>query len=333
MWHRLFWSTCCSLLLALAPTGANALSKYDKTHTWDLRLKGAEGYGVTWQGQATALAANPSTTATHSVSQAPRPAPTNNTTELQSVAAGGASADAIAFYTANANGTGSHTLRGVADLGKGTVAISSARSTIGLRKTAPDAKGHIIWKGDWLIDTLKSARETDPLSFSVFNLDLGTEINSDLFSFDVDLREMGMAAWQNGIVKVDGQAGHISIVMDSPYITTGTGRLDLTFEGGVVTASDDSGVFDGLLPMVGAASNFSFALGDANGIDIGFDFGDANVAGYSVNLDIAVEAQVAEVPEASTHALMALGLAGGLVALRQRRREPGRVASPSAAVA
>lgn len=324
MLQRLFWSTCFSLSIALAPIAANALSKYDKTHTWDLRLKGAEGYGVTWQGQATALAANPTTIATHLVNQPPRPAPTANTTGLQSVAAGGASADAIAFYTANANGTGSHTLRGKADLGTGSAAVSSARSTIGLRKTAPDAKGHIIWKGDWLIDTLSRGRETDPLAMSVINLDLGSEITSDLFSFEVDLREMGMAAWQNGIVKVDGQAGHISILMDSPYITTGTGRIDLRFEGGVVTASDDSGVFDGLLPMVGAASTFSFALGDANGIDIGFDFGDTNVAGYSVNLNIGVEAQVAEVPEVGTHALMALGLAAGLVALRQRRREPSQ---------
>ena len=325
MLQRLFWSTCCSLLLALAPNGANALSKYDKTHTWDLRLNGPDSYGVTWQGQATALAANPTTIASNLVNQAPRPAPTANTTGLQSVAAGGASADAIAFYTANANGTGSHTLRGQANLGTGTAAVSSARSTIGLRKTAPDAKGHIIWKGDWLIDTLYSGRETDPLAISVIDLDLGSEINSDLFSFDVDLLGMGMAAWQNGIVKVDGQAGHISIMMDSPYITTGTGRIDLTFAGGVVTASDDSGVFDGLLPAVGSASTFSFALGDANGIDIGFDFGDANVAGYSINLDIGVEAQVAEVPEAGTHALMALGLAVGLVAVRQRRRERGHM--------
>lgn len=315
---RSFLLAACSLFVVLSPHRASALSKYDKTHTWDLRLKGAEGYGVAWQGLASALAGDPRVLDRNLVNQPPVPAPAANTTGQRNANSGGASADAIAFYTANANGTGSHTMRGKADLGTGNVAISQASSIVSLRKTAPDAKGNLMWKGDWAIDTISStARETDPVHFSVRDLDTDLLLTSDLFSFIVNLSDEGGASWKDGTVTVDGLAGNVLIEMDSPFITTGVGRLYAEFANGLISVSEDSGVFDGLLPGLGAASSFSFGLGGSEGINIGFDFGDENLLGYSFNVDFGVEARVAEMPEQTTTAGM-LGL--GLTALHAARR-------------
>ena len=310
-------------------TEVKAASMYDKEHTWDLQLNSNETFAIAWQGFVGATA--------DSVSNTVGPVtigPVIGAPIINSITTGlltgefGAIAKATASVTALANGTGSHSLTGCACVNNGVIAVSSGSTAVALRRITIDGQGRMRWKGDWIIDVIKdSGRETDPVIFTVTNLDTGEIVTTELFSFEVDLDAPGTASWQNGIVQLDGIEGSLSVRMDSPFITSGTGNLLAEFSNGIITSSNDSGIFDGLLPSVGSPANFSFNLGGADGfVDIDFDFGSENTNGYEFNTEFIAEAQVLERGETTPEPSAILGLLtmGGIALGASKKKQSQR---------
>jgi hypothetical protein len=137
----------------------------------------------------------------------------------------------------------------------------------------------------------------------------------------VNLNGPGTSTDENGNITISGRDGSFSLVMDSPYITSGIGTITLSFSGGLVTESDATGIYAGLLPGVGSGSDaISFHIGDGQGnVDIDFDYGPDNVNGFDADATFANSGSWSEVPEPSTLTLLGIG-AVGLLAYDWRRR-------------
>lgn len=326
---RLKRAALCTNLVLLGSQVLTGASMYDKIHRFDLKLQAGESYAVAWQGLADALAGDPrdfdSRPGNFRASPVP-PIRAGTTTKADAFAESGpnkrdASADAEASFQANANGTGFHRLKGQSDVGDNVVAVSDARTSLALRKfVGTPGTASFRWKGEWMIDSFQRGRETDPVSFSAIDLDTGLTIEDELFDLVVSLGQ-GQASWMNGMVSVNATAGSLDIVMDSPHLTSGRGRLSAQFANGKLTASNDSGVFDGLLPAIGGAANFAFPLGDSEGF-LNFDFTLAppNSKGFDMTLTASAEARVEErAPEPSAILLLGSGLVGLMIWSRRKK--------------
>ncbi|MFM8325516.1 MAG: PEP-CTERM sorting domain-containing protein, partial [Pirellulaceae bacterium] len=96
---------------------------------------------------------------------------------------------------------------------------------------------------------------------------------------------------------------------------TQQGTVQLAIQGGVVTTSVDTGMFDGLFPAVGSSGNFNILLPY---FTLNYDFGNFN--GH--DLDIVAKfsgsgAALAGVPEPGTILVVSSGMLGMM--LRRRR--------------
>jgi hypothetical protein len=297
-------------------------------HPFALTLRQREIYRVAWQAGGQAIAegkGNPKASASFARSVPPTQAPVAvGPVRAGPVTGGTASADAFAQMSAPLPGRGGvvngfHRVGGNTNLGaQGILVSSQAFSRLGLNTGTVDGRGQIAWNPFWHTDAIGFGN--DPIHFSVQDLDLDRLFETTLLDIHFETGPNTSASWINGDVNFSGLSGSLLVEMMSPFITTGTGRLEIAFSGGQIALSDDTGVFDGLLPAVGSPATFGFHIGDADGnINIGFDFGAENVNGYNFDVMLGGDGQFTEmVPEPEAVLLLALGLSG--IAVLHRRR-------------
>jgi hypothetical protein len=156
----------------------------------------------------------------------------------------------------------------------------------------------------------------DPINFSILDTVTGDLLEETLLDITFDIRGDGSFDWESlsGLFQMDVEEGYFSIDISSPY-TTQQGTVQLAIQGGVVTTSVDTGMFDGLFPAVGSSGNFNILLPY---FTLDYDFGNFN--GH--DLDIVAKfsgsgAALAGVPEPGTILVVSSGMLGMM--LRRRR--------------
>lgn len=330
----------CALAVSagLAIVTADA-AVYDVSHNFNLNLGANDTYRGQWAWYCDALAKSNSGGLVHppantgAVTFDPPPA---SALKSQTATSGKlAFADANSECSANANGTGYHEVWGSAAVVRpdGIRARAVSTSTLALNMGKRNAKGQIRWQPRWSVDAISGVASVgDPLSVEIFDPDDGHQLLDEmLWDIKVDIAR-GTALWgDGGKVSIDGGTGSgtFSIVMDSPYLTSATGSLSVSWANGLITASDDSGTWDGLLPAVGAPAAFNINLGDADGgFDIGYDFTSEFGSGdFGIQATVGASGAAEEaVPEPAT--IVVWSLLGGLtitVAWRRWRRASWRV--------
>ena len=214
--------------------------------------------------------------------------------------------------------------------GQGAGAYSACNQ--GVQFLARDRRGQVVWDprglrwdrpitGGVAIGTTGIIR--DPVSISAIDLDNGDLIEAELISVLFELPITAFAEMdQNGILQVDAPdgAGSISISIDSPIVTSGLGSLNISFLDGFVTASDDTGIFDGLLPGIGSSSMFTIDFGpDVFTID--FDLGRDSVNGFDYTFSFGNGAEVELAPGPATWTLLVAGLVGVWLRRSDRQRD------------
>lgn len=221
--------------------------------------------------------------------------------------------------------SGSTTVTGWADVyppaGKGARASayseSSFNAAAGLFKA-----GVVTWNPNWRTRLGASAgtardqrgRIGDPLSYRFFDSHHGwTEgtlisINADVWGSGSQDQEM---SWQSGVLQVDVRNADFSLNIGDRF-TLQQGTASFSIRNGLVTVSDDSGIFEGMMPTLGTNGMFAVPIGN---LSLNVDFGQsASRTSFSLHGDgEALEA----VPEPAT-GLVLLG-AIGLVRRRRQR--------------
>ena len=309
------------LLVVCAVPAVLANTEFDVEHTYKLNLHGNQVYRVKWDGWAYAE----SWGADHARMVDPKSGPytppaTDNVWAWAN--AHPAYSSTHADFTANLNGTGSVNSWGYVKVPPGgTRAIGDASSTLYLNCGAVDRKGNTKWNAKWnaVSATTSHVFGHDPISVSFLNLDDDSLQESLLFDLELNLYGEGKSSCENGDVLISGIKGDFGLVMESPYITSGTGSMSLAFSDGLVTQSEATGIFAGLLPGIGTSSDaISFHLGDLSGdINIDFDYGPDNVNGFDATAAFGNGGFAEDVPEPFTLALFGIGAIG----LRARRRQ------------
>jgi len=310
-----FLSVVCAVPAVFA--GAS----FDVSHTYKLNLHGNQVYRASWNGWAYSEAwGQGHDRMVDQWSDLYTPPDTDFVHAYANSNPAWARTDAD--FTANLNGTGSvHSWGSVGVPPGGTRAVGDASSTLSLNCGAVDRKGNTTWNAKWTTVTATTSHSFvhDPIDISFLNLDDDSLQESLLFDLELHLNGEGRSSCENGDVQISGMDGDFSLVMESPYITSGTGSMSLVFSDGLVTQSEATGIFDGLLPGIGSASDaISFHLGDSSGdINIDFDYGSDNINGFDATAVFGNAGQAEDVPEPLTLVLLGIGAIG----LRARRRQ------------
>ena len=246
-------------------------------------------------------------------------------------ASGNAKADAFAgidIAATGANLKGSHLVCGKIIFNEKTdiKAISDAYSEVRFQFGTKNAQGEIKWKPEIHGDFIRGRRSRirDPLDFSVLNLDTNQTSISRLLDIGFDTDDNSQISWQNGNVNLNGSNLTFYVNMISPFITSSQGTLRLTFKDGIVTESEDTGIFDGLLPSVGSLSNASFQIGDSQGdINIDYDFGSTNTNGYQFDIGLSGDGaiKVATPEPTSILSFLALGALGTGSVIKRKQKQ------------
>lgn len=162
-------------------------------------------------------------------------------------------------------------------------------------------------------------RGHDPISLILPGTDPATGMAYD----PIDVMDMtyeqvgeGMMEW-SGLVTIDAQNASFLIDVSTPF-SVQQGRLELLISDGIVAVSDDSGMFDGLLPSVGHAGPVVFSLSEI-ALDLDLSLLPASIDPETVTVDIShvgFALVSIDIPEPSTICLMFSGIAG--LSLRRR---------------
>jgi len=213
---------------------------------------------------------------------------------------------------------------------------ATATSTFGFNVGVKDAKGRITWQPTWHVDTVTGSAShwRDPLDFSILNLDTGELLTSQLFSMDLDFSTPGdlpaQSTWDNDFLDMSGTGaadGVLDLVMDSPYLTSGTGTLHLRFANGIVVESDDTGVFDGILPGVGSTDYGHLAIPTTFTMD--FDFGGTSASGFDMGVSMGNGGSTADAMTGTPAPPASLSVIGAAWMAFRRRRRQNRSNGPS----
>jgi len=182
------------------------------------------------------------------------------------------------------------------------------------------------WKCSAAGGVKSSAKNQDPVTISMTDLDTFDTVTTRLWDAYVEFVDWGSFDWENGSAQLDGGTGQFYVHMDPTYITSGWGDLLLKFENGIITESSDDGIWDGYLPGVGAPAQFDLIFGDLYGdvsLDVDFFPGmPTSVNGYFMDLTIEVSGAAEQmiVPEPGSALLIGAG-AFGLMILRRKLRQ------------
>lgn len=177
------------------------------------------------------------------------------------------------------------------DVPKGKSAASNARSASSISFQGGYLKrGRWTWSPSW--GTSVSGGEgvvNDPISFLVTDPTTGNILlDTTILDINAKVEEDGEIAWDDaGIVTLSGLTnGLFNIDISSPY-TTQQGILDIVVKDGLFTSADDSGIFDGILPLGLVGSNSIPLTLDLTSIfpdgdivldyDLGFDNQDVDI--------------------------------------------------------
>ncbi len=185
-------------------------------------------------------------------------------------------------------------------------AFATSRSSVTARGGRDLGKGRVRW-GPRLSSTVSgqaTAGIHDPIDFSVFDFDFGTELFGDrLLDIVVDVSGPGEFSMDGTTFALDASDFEFSIDISSPY-TLQQGSAHLVVVGGFVTTSSGSGMFADIFPSVGSLGTFRIPFAD---IELDYDFGDLDdLAG--VEFDLSGSGLAVAVPEPSSVALVAVGL-------------------------
>ena len=329
------WALCAArclsvILILLLYMGSTVFAgpPYDVIHPFALTLRGNQVYRGSWTGWAYAAATGvldpgPFNTVNGNSAFGPN-AGGNGSVDTGPQNANPAWSESTAAYSAAVNGTGWVESKGWGALNApsgGTWVYADSQSTLRLNRGTASRNGNVRWSPSWTTITAGTSHVGDPIDIGFLNLDDNTYQTSRLFDLEVNLNGPGTSTDENGNITISGRDGSFSLVMDSPYITSGIGTITLSFSGGLVTESDATGIYAGLLPGVGSGSDaISFHIGDGQGnVDIDFDYGPDNVNGFDADATFANSGSWSEVPEPSTLTLLGIG-AVGLLAYDWRRR-------------
>lgn len=186
-------------------------------------------------------------------------------------------------------------------------------------------KGKIIWTPNFMTSVSGSrsgghAVSSDPISFIVSDPNNGNILlQTTLLDIDSTIEGDGVVSWNSsGIVDINTLSdATFKIAINSPY-TIQQGSIDIKTKDGIFTQADDSGIYDGIIPLgiLGTSTPLSLNIGDVPlDYDLGFDSQDVNV---ELDLSGSGSASVAVPENSSSVSLLALGTLGAASTLKRK---------------
>ncbi|TRU90157.1 MAG: hypothetical protein EWV76_06100 [Microcystis novacekii Mn_MB_F_20050700_S1] len=233
-----------------------------------------------------------------------------------SAAIGGASATASSKVQINAIGVGTVSgfinASGTATVwNRGEVACAGSYAGVTARQRIKLPFGGVIWGPRFNWDFVSGggcAIRKDPIKFTVTDPDTGSILSSGQF-LDITSTGDGSVNWGENSLDFAISNGTFSIDLNSPFIPDNQrGTLSLKVQGGIITDSQDSGIFDGYLPAIGSSGTFSVS-GSNFKPDLTFDYNLGDF-GKEVDLELTADGGAIPVPESSTMNPLSLGVLG-----------------------
>ena len=237
-------------------------------------------------------------------------------THSTSAAIGSASATASSKVQINTIGVG--TVSGLINASgtasaqkRGEVACAGSYAGVTARQRIRLPFGLVIWGPRFALDFVSGggcAIRKDPIKFTVTDPDTGSILSSGQF-LDITSTGDGSVNWGENSLDFAISDGTFSIDLNSPFIPDNQrGTLSLKVQGGIITDSQDSGIFDGYLPAIGSSGTFSVS-GSNFKPDLTFDYNLGDF-GKDVDLEITADGGAIPVPESSTMNPLSLGVLG-----------------------
>ena len=285
--HSVLTVSFC-LTAAFIPSNAVNAAPYDVNHPYSTDLGSGEQLRGVWfyrnktlakkRGSKRAEINNHKGTVTLGPTLFDAP---TNIKKSRKATQGGATANANSRVSFAADG-GFHRVDGDATIaGDGWYARAFSSSKLALNQGVPRSNGTVKWKPNWVVDRIRGSSRAgrDPVDISVTNLDTGHRLDDHLFDLQFHLGPGGSGSWEDGRLQLDGFDGSFYVSIEGNYLTSPKGSMLLEFDpAGRVTRSEDSGVFNGLLPLVNESARLDLLVSDYVGekdgtINLDFDFG------------------------------------------------------------
>lgn len=231
---------------------------------------------------------------------------------------------AIGTASANANSTVGITTIGVGTVSgfinasgtataqrRGEIACAGSYAGVTARQRIRLPFGLVIWGPRFAWDFVSGggcAVRKDPIKFTVTDPDTGSILSSGQF-LDITSTGDGSVNWGENSLDFAISDGTFSIDLNSPFIPDNQrGTLLLKVQGGIITDSQDSGIFDSYLPQIGSSGTFSVSGSNFKpDLTFGYDLGDF---GKEVDLELTADGGAIPVPESSTMNPLSLGVLG-----------------------
>ncbi len=311
-------------LAAQAGTIADPIAPYDVTHTFNFTPAGGVVAGQ-WNYQVFTSAAFPGTRCGPKKGSVAMPVPAQTQT-CTSTATSGASAVAHSSVKTTAfapgNVAGQIHVDGVASVPAMGEAFSSARSAVVVRGGRLMRSGRIAW-GPAMSSSVSgqgSVSVHDPISFDILDTTTGVHTIENLEDIEGLLIGPGSFSWASDTFSVNANDFTFTIDMTNPFILPAEqGSVDFQIRGGIVVASDETGIFAGLLPSVGSSGSFSTPF--STDLTIDYDFGGLGGSDPVVTADFGNGGE-ATVPEPGAVFLLGSGrcdIAAGFSQAWERR--------------
>ena len=295
---------------------------YSITHGFNFNVGGNTTPGVRGFDGGSASAFSPfvgssSSSYGHSYTISP-PVPSLPFVHNHSTSAASGSASATASSTVQINSIGIGTVSGFINASgtataqqRGEKACANSYAGVTARQRIRLPWGTVIWgprfKWDFVGGSGCAIRK-DPIKFTVIDPDTEAILNSGQF-LDITSTGDGSVNWDDDSLDFAISDGTFSIDLNSPFIPEKQrGILLLKVQEGIITDSQDSGIFDGYLPQIGSPGTFS--IGGPNfkpDLTFAYDLGDF---GKDVDLELTADGGAISVPESSTMNPLNLGILG-----------------------